>query len=572
MKRMLLVLLCLTCVWGTVSCAVLGGKTPPQDPEVSYAPVIEAYTALVRVKTDGGELTAPAEGASAVDTALFEIVGNSEDPTTLGYAIKDINRDGIFELVLMTSAQQVYALFTLEKNKPTLLTATKVSMAISPDGTVTSTEYIPDRLSCIRIQTLRDGRLEGLEYGSSADYEGKYYKIEDGVRSEITFEEKQTLDHLHGTVVRDIYYINKTTGFRFVPAIPADSSENPPPVADLSSYEGILATYKTIVEQFADCTKKAWVAGAYEDLFTFTSNEDYDIFHSLFYHGFTHMPTTTYFGSDYPHNGNDAYGYARKDLNKDGVEELIIMDQNYTVLDIFTMKDGRPVLLQGVSGCWIDENGRLHMHVGTGGLVARDAEAYLYEIRDGELHCVASVGYRVNMYLDKEGWYTVEDGVHKSISAEEGEKLYEQCTQRPPVCVEREYTRMMAGLTFVPLFEKTLALRMHKDTYTNSAYSEATKLTVSEVTEGAEGAVTFAFDCLKPMDGEFDPEVKFEEIRTRIEGEATLTDDRYVFDVDGVKGYLEFTVTAVWVVITESENENVSCRAYLLNVHEKKHP
>lgn len=568
MKRILLVLLCFACVWGTASCAFLGGETPPQDPEVSYASVIEAYTALVRAKADGEALTAPAEGASEMDTALYEVVSTVEDPATLGYAIKDINRDGICELVLMTRDQRIYALLTLQKNKPILLIETEITVTITPEGTVTSMEYIPDQLSCVRIQTLSDGRLEGLEYGSSADVEGKYYKIEDGVRSEITFEEKQRLDYIHGMIGLNTHYINKTTGFRFITAIPAEPSDNPPPVADFSSYEGILSAYRTIVEQFADCTQGAWVSGAYEDLFTFESNEDYEIFHSLFYHGFAGRPTTTYFGSEYPHNGNDAYGYAQKDLNGDGAEELIIMDQNYTVLDMFTMKEGRPVLLKDASGCWIDEHGRLHAHIGTGGLVDRDAEAYLYEIRDGALSCVASVGYQVNMYLDKEGWYTLEDGVRKSISAEEGEELYELCTSRPAICVEREYTRMMAGLTFVPLFEKTLALRMHEDTYENSAYIEANKLTVSEVTDNS---VTFAFDCLKPG-GEFDPEAEPEVIRTLLEGEATLADDRYVFDVDGVKGYLEFTVTAVWVVITESEQENVTPRAYLLNKHEKKHP
>ena len=575
MKRIMLIFLCLACLAGTAACQIRREEKSPRDPAVSYAPVIEAYCALVQSKANAETLTLPADTASAMDKALYGLVNTCEDPTALGYAIKDINQDGISELVLLTRNSGVFALFTLEEDTPTLLLHSQVSAAIYPDGTVCSMEYDPNAISCIRVQTLEDGELVGLEYGTVPDGEGgyAYYKIEDGVRSEITWEEVQHLDYMHHIIGSDFAYINKTSGFRFIPAIPAEPSDNPPPAADFSSYEAILSAYRTIVEQFADCTRKKWTAGEYDNLFTITNNTDYEIFHSLFYNGFTAKPTTEMFGSEYPHNGNDFYGYAQKDLDGDGVEELFIMDHDYQIRNVFTMVDGRPVHLPEGAGCWLDENGRFHKRGGTGGVVGRDGEAYIYELRDGALCFVTGVGYKVNVYLQNEGWYRIEDGKHLPISDEEGEELYKLCVNLPLVCVEREYTRMHGGLTFQPLFERTVAHGFfHEDTYVNSSYSAANQLVVSDITDDV---VTFALDHALYV-GETDPEhpeLGPEEIRTLLEGKATRDKDgRYVFEVDGVKGYLEFTVTSVWVVITESENPDMICRAYLLNDHEREHP
>ena len=260
-------------------------------------------------------------------------------------------------------------------------------------------------------------------------------------------------------------------------------------------------------------------------------------------------------------------GYATKDINGDGVEELILLNDNYDIFSIFTMKDGRAVMLCDTYGVWLDGNGHIYVEKWTGGAFGRDRESYVYEISGGKLSGIVAVGFSVNVYLQKEGWYKIENGNRIDISEEEGEALYAKYDIMPNGYSPTEYTRTASGLKFIPLFESTLASQKHINTYSNSSFIGGNILKISAV---SGDSVSFTFENRYTV-GEFDPDTNPEPevIETVVTSSAVLEGDRYVFEQDGIKGYIDFCVNCAWVVVTESENENVAVRAYLFDYPEE---
>lgn len=559
MKKISVFLLCLIFLLGAVSCTAPSDRDPYKD-------IIDKYTELVLAKSQEQPLEEPEDSSDEIEVALYEIVRDSTDPSIMGYATKDINSDGIDELVLLDKQQGLYALFTVRGNTPVLLLRMDKMYyaAITPDGTIYANEYIRDKSDRTQVKTIVDGKLEGLEYGSETDGEiVTYYKTENGVRTEITKEEMVQLDRTFTfSIMISPRDETKTTGFRFVPIV-TDASQGTAPIPDFTSYDGIISAYKIMVESFSEYQEVSWINGEFDRLFTINDNETYDIFHQIFWGGIRIMPTETYFGQEYASDGDNSYGYAKKDLNGDGVEELILLNDNYEIFALFTMKDGKAVFLDGLYGAWIDENGRIYKDVATGGLVSRDSEVYVYEIDGGELKNVIAVGYRVNFYLQKEGWYKIDGNTRTDISAEEGEAAYAVYDIRPLGYCNEEYTRTFSGIEFIPLMEETFAGEKHINTYCNSGHVNGDVLTVSEV---SENDVTVSVE-LCWTDGDFDPDTnpEPEEHTTKLSFTAVRNGNRYEFEQDGVSGYLEFAVNSAWVVVTDSQNEYVSCRAYLFD-------
>jgi len=124
-------------------------------------------------------------------------------------------------------------------------------------------------------------------------------------------------------------------------------------------------------------------------------------------------------------------GCAVYDINKDGVSELIVADNDYVndcrnIRSIFTLKNGKPILL-GIYGgnnywCDIDVDGTLYAH-GRGG-------AYYFEDRvytlpaNGTEFClmekrVMDTFDHDNDGIDEESYYFEKDGVKTYLSREE---------------------------------------------------------------------------------------------------------------------------------------------------------
>ena len=564
MKKILSLFLCVVAVLILASC-VGNSADKTEDSKEPYKELIEHYQWLIEQKLNDKSLTESSHLRHEINAPLIELVEQCEDPAALGHATKDINRDGIPELVLLNKSNRLHALFTLENNAPVMLELAYRKgelLLIVPDGTVYFASYVEGERDDTAVRRLVNGKLQGLQYGVSKDEES-YYKIEDGVRSTITRAEKLALDESIQSLLIRPFYETKTTGFRFVPAVPDSSGASEAPLADFSSYDSILSAYKTIVENFSEYTRETWANGEFDNLFSFADNENYDIFHAIFYGGIRVMPTKTYWGTEYDEDGDNAYGYAKKDLNGDGIEELILMNDQYEIFAVFTMKNGKAVLLGDLYHADIGSDGRIYVERETGGIVSRDGEVFLYEVADGALNCLVGVGYQVNWELKQEGWYKIENGIHISISDEEGEALYAQYDHFLSGYIGEEYTRTFAGLAFVPLFEHAVASEEHINTYGTSGVVGGRSLSLSAV---SEETVTFTLECMKTV-GEFDPVTNPDpEVQVAtITGDAVRDGNVYRFEKDGVTGYIEFAVNAAWVVITDSQQEPIACRAYLFN-------
>ena len=546
MKKIITFLLLTALLLSAVSC-ITPNTDDDVDESVYYDDIIEKYSKLLHAKSTGETVATPGDTADEIDVALCEIVKDCADPSIMGYATKDINGDGIDELVLLDKKNKLYALFTVKNDAPVLLLKLdSMIAAITPDGTVYADRYIKGEGDCTIIKKIVDGELIGLEFGLVTQGDShSFYKVEDGNRVEITFEERETLSRSIEQIMSQTWYYTNTTGFRFVPAIANDSEQNTAPVPDFSTYDGILSAYKTIVGSFSGHLETKWAAGEFDNLFNISDNDTYEIFHQIVWGAIRVKPTETYYGQEYAKDGCNAYGYAKKDLNKDGAEELILLNDNYEIFAIFTMKDGKAVLIDGTYGVWVDENGRIRKSVITGGITGRDEEVFVYEINGTKLDTVIGVGYKVNIYFEKEGWYKTDGNTKTDISDREGEALYAVYDILPTSYRNLEYTRDFSGIEFVALFEATLATEKHINTFYNPMLSKR-ELTVSAVS-----------------DNEVTVNIKI--LHADLNGKAIRDGNRYGFEIDGVKGYIEFAVNSAWVIVTESENGQITPKAYLLD-------
>ena len=564
-KKFISLLLCsifllmlISCNSGSTTSATESSTNENGSQAADYTPITSLLYELARIKSEGGELpeaTDPGDTAEGAIRNAIEIC----DPTLLGYATKDINNDGINELVIMSRGCNIYALFTIYEGKITLLCKSNGYAAIDKDGFVYYSDFKKDEYSKNFIQRLVNGSLEGLEYGSSFDGEGKfsYYKIENGVRSEITYQELLTYDNWGTSTIS----ITKAASFRFIPIFEDETATAPK--IDLESYDGILSVYRTVVEQMENYTYTKWVSGEYDTLYAFDDNESYAIFNSILRGCANGRPTTERYGSVYAEDGNRAYGYAKKDLDGDGAEELILMTDKYKIIEIFTQKDGKAVHIKDMAGCWIDGEGKIRKSVSTGGMVSRDGECYLYELKNGTLECIFGLGFKVNIYLQKTGWYKVENGEKISIPDSEGEELYSIFDNLPDMFVACEYTRCYASIDFIPLFERAEPTEKHLVKLEGGTWVGGSNILLTRLTENE---ADFELDLLIILDysDKINPLTK----NVLISGTATKEGSHYCFEENGFKGYIELAVNAVWVEITDSGDPTVDCRAYLFDYSE----
>ncbi len=590
MKKLLAIFLLFAVLFSVVSCADPNEgetsdnieKDQPTELEI-YDGIIKKYTGLLIAKANGEEITVPDDGADEIDVALHEIVrdsayakiivGNSiqQADHVMGYATKDINKDGIDELVLLDDSNKLFALFTIKDASPVLLlNMNLMSAAITSDGTVYAYAgrkyreiYGVDK-DFTYVKKIVDGKLEGLEYGTQ--YEDgvavSMYIIENGKRTKISSTVRDSLHNMYPALFRSQLY-TKRAGFRFVPAIADDSDETTAPTPDFTSYDGILAAYKIIVESYSEYSDTDWMIGKFDSLFKITDNDTYDVFHQIYYGGIKVKPTETRFGQEYAKDGDNAYGYAKKDLSGDGIDELIFLNDNYEIFAIFTMKDGCAVLLDDMFGVWIDGDGYIRKHNITGGDVSRDSEVFVYKLKGSELSTLIALGYKVSWTLEKGDWYRIDGNTKTVLPFEDGRKLYAEYDIPKHGCDENEYTKAFSGIEFIPLFEAAAPSEkfISPDVNTEEIFGDTIYLTAISDSE-----VTFEFNKVN-YDYDSSTNVETKEVVT-VTGDALRDGNKYVFDIDGFKGYIEFAVNSVWIVFSESPNELVPCAAYLFGTPE----
>lgn len=561
MKKTISLLLCFAFLFSLVGCFGGGGETPPTAAPDPYAAITDTYKALLLAKKNGEELPPAVHPlGEGIEAVLRKTVESCTDPDAMGYALRDLDKNGTEELILLSRACELSALFTLRDGEPILLMELDPWSAIDENGTVYSSA---SGENVTRVMRVAGDKMEGRTFGITENEDGSrtpFHEV-NGERMEVDTYDIVQLNDLVDNALRTCTYTTKTAGLRFISAL-GDAAQENASVPDAHSYDGILALYRQAVSLFADFDQIAWVEGEYDALYRFPDNESYEVYHAVLYGAMRLRPTKVRFNTAIADGAENAYGYAKKDLDGDGGEELILLTDRYAVLAVFTEKNGRAVLLDGAYGARIDESGALTVHNTIGDAINRGEEHCRYVIEDGAL-----VAEKRLWYLGKPAatpifpmhFYSSENGMKTEITPTEFYEM-DDGFRAPIGYSDTEYTRNFADLHYVPLTRHAEPSECKAGKYVSSSTVGGLNLTLSLVTEASLAFQwSYASPTLSPTD---EPE------RAELNGTAQRDGGVYRFEADGVKGYVELAVNGAWVVVTESENEVIPCRAYLYNVRE----
>lgn len=155
-----------------------------------------------------------------------------------------------------------------------------------------------------------------------------------------------------------------------------------------------------------------------------------------------------------------ACGYAIKDLNGDGVDEFVLMQQDYTVVAVLSMKDNKPVVLDCYrprSTGWIDGDGLLHKCGSNSSDQHVDA---VYRIASGShaLELIVEYGTLGHKLVDGESvqqYYKLDGELAMNITKEEYDALCTQWQYRQSS--GSAVTKEHSGLQFTPLYDELIS-------------------------------------------------------------------------------------------------------------------
>jgi|GEM_PF-5710262 len=149
-------------------------------------------------------------------------------------------------------------------------------------------------------------------------------------------------------------------------------------------------------------------------------------------------------------------GYVIKDINNDGIPELIIMTSDYFITAIFTLSKGKPVQLGAYEkrfSCIFGEDGKIYTFRHGGAMNSCEQE-WILPPKATQLKLLSEFGVRSTHDPDSSPheFYKIINGKDSVITEEECRRLGEQ---QPAIYVDsEEFTRSFTnhlGLEFIPL-------------------------------------------------------------------------------------------------------------------------
>lgn len=568
MRKVLSVLLCVFLLLSMVGCKdTLQTPKTYEEQKALYGDVISRYTSLLADKHGGKELTAPNteemdERQTAIAEALYGIVNacaDGEAAKRLGYGYKDLDGNGVPELILLSQYTSVRAIFTLSDEKPLLLEAAygkdNYCYFASKNRFLLERNVIGEEIAETTYYTCRvdgDKMVYDKIYGKVYDLAEKdiieRFRVVDGQRTSIDIDTFNKLYWEHSQAIApgsgDIFkYMAPRIYLPLTEAVPDEGL----PVADFSDYAAILETYKAIAGCLEDFQTSDWLGGSYDNLFSFPDDRSFEYYNRLLY--------ATY-------NGGARMGYDEIDLNGDGQDELVLLNANYDINAIFTMKNEKPALLYSAFAsetCWLDEEGLIHV----------DREEYyeleysLYQFtKDGDFSPVYS------LLQDGSGTRSlIQNGKTQEISFEKSMELYnDYCRYNEPFDTT-EQTRMVSELTYTPLFEETedpAAAALDLTWYKSASLEKTTGkelahgityLTFEKLT-GTQVKVNFKYTFIYYYpDPDKENYMKEDVAESSLEVTGDMENGVLRFEGGGVKGRIEFFRNYTWLVIEESTDE-----------------
>ncbi len=547
-------------------CLLLGvllvSCSEPKTPEEAYADVISEYTELLEKKQNGEQIAESSK--NEIKNAILSAVLDCEDPSQMGYVTKDINGDGKEELFLTSSSYDFYALFTLDGGKPSLLKVFDGGRGtIDFDGTIYSWSVSETEGDHYDRYVLTENGLEGFEVWRTPRTDGGYdyfCSLYGEERSLTEDEYHYHINNYHKYARTSIKDQARIAGLRV--HLPfAEEVESSAPIADISSYEGILELYKTAVSCMKDYSRADWSAGKYDEKLTFTDDESYEVYNRLLDAASGARRRYSYSSTEYMPNGDNVYGYVLRDIGGDSAEELILLTDTYDIIAIFTMNEDAPAL--------IFDSHYGGVNVGIGGEILvniyfddRHMEYRSYKMSsEGKMELTDIAGW---VYTGTDCYYALRDGRIDSAAKEE----YKASAERIKACYSTEeyYEKTYFG-GFIPLFEREkpdVSYENKEFSYHGSFYDE----NLIEFSNITEDSFNFTFKYVYSYLA--DPnDTAFTTYEAEIKATATLDGVGYVFETETVRGKIEFGVGIIWIDIIESKDENIACRPILLKLIEK---
>lgn len=242
------------------------------------------------------------------------------------------------------------------------------------------------------------------------------------------------------------------TGIQPDTSLPQQSHPTPPSTGWPDAYSTILEEYKTLADYIYRGIYEIDEDIEWQDQNIPVLNE-YGI---SWEPGFWSMP----FLED-----KDAYGYALKDLNGDGSDELILLLKDYTVPAVFSTEDGKAKLVERFANrhcCYaIDESGLFYIYGSDG---ADDWSYGIYQLSDegSELLLIAKYGkeshdrYDTDEYYPEPHYYKVIDGKKYNEREIISKAEFDEFMKNHPVFTDWEKAAEItksAGITFIPILD-----------------------------------------------------------------------------------------------------------------------
>ena len=253
---------------------------------------------------------------------------------------------------------------------------------------------------------------------------------------------------------------------------PTDASDEQIP-APFSSYDSILEFYDLII----DCLNTATTdPSIYDDIVNELLGGEGSAKKRLF----DALCSSAFDFGSYPYD--ISLGYDEKDLNKDGTDELVLLSSDYAVVAIFSMSDGKPVLLGNYinrGSCWIDSDGLLHVNGSNG---ASNFCSTVYRIADGgaSLEPIIEFGADGYEWVGEDAvtkYYKLIEGVKSEINETEFQSLCLQYVEYIGAGYGAERTMAESGLSFENISTPDAALSayacaLNSDIKVSSAYGD----------------------------------------------------------------------------------------------------
>ena len=302
--------------------------------------------------------------------------------------------------------------------------------------------------------------------------------------------------------------------------------ESETPIRVETDYGDVIALYRKVIDACSTYDYDVWnSASFYAEKYGITDPQEKKFFGTFWYEAYIHHAGKSEkdcFSPIY----KLTWGYAKKDLNGDGADELILLNEDYTVIAIFSYADGKPVLIGGLDyafpdkrssleNCWIDGDGFIYEYAGAGfehktkykvaqGGTSLEIIADYWQVKRAKYEPESRVVTEYYMLMGDEE-IEITESEYKALDDQHGKYLGQYAG--------KEVTAEYAGLTFIPLFSEAELLPSIYESVLN---------TKTKVYEVATGEFKFLKDVRTPYE------------QTLL---ADVTDLRYGFadfDKDGI--------------------------------------